>query len=77
MICPLQCLTSHSIHTLWDSICSDNPPKCDCALQFRKPGVKCNQEHIEPVKLATEHVTTIDGEIQTCMAAGCHFSTAI
>jgi len=25
MICPLQCLTSHSIHTLWDSICSDNP----------------------------------------------------
>ena len=21
---------------------SDNPPKCDCALQLRKPGVKCN-----------------------------------
>ena len=21
---------------------SDNPPKCDCSLQLRKPGVKCN-----------------------------------
>ena len=32
---------------------------------LRNDAVRLAQEHIEPAKPAREHVTTIDGEIQT------------
>ena len=41
------------------------PLTCKPVVFARGVYVVCMQEHIEPAKPAREHVTTIDGEIQT------------